>query len=199
MSQERLMIRRLFSFCCLFLALYYVFNQILVYFENADVSQFSFKQYHSTKIDKYPTYSICISPGPDELETLYQVDKIKKALNMTEIGYIEMLSGATEGSTNFSNLEFDDAKWDLGLILQSYGAYSLQSGQKILGYWDVDMSHTGTIPFAPFHTNYQNPGILCVTRNDMFYPGQTLSYEQIGMDVEIGWEIWKFIFITLAN
>ena len=146
MIQERFMIRRLYSFSCFLIALYYVINQILVFFENADVSQFSFKQYYSTKIDKYPTYSIFLSPTDDELVNLYQTEKIKEALNMTE-----MLSGATEGSTNFSNLEFDDAKWDLGLILQSYGAYSLQSGQKILGYWDVDMNHTGTIPFALSH------------------------------------------------
>ena len=184
MSQERLMIHRLFSLCCFLIALYYVFNQILVYFENADVSQFSFKQYHSTKIDKYPTYSICLSPDDYEWVNLYQSDKIKEALNMTEIGYFEMLSGVTKGIIKFSNLEFDDAKWDLGLILQSYGAYSLQTGLITLNYWDFEMNDTGTISFAPFYTSYQNPGVLCITRNEMFFPGQTISYEQIGMDVE---------------
>ena len=187
MSQKALILQRFFTFCCLVIALYYVTIQIIVYFENADVSQFSFKQYHTTKRDKYSTFSICLLPCDDELANLYQVEKIKETLDMNEIGYIEMLAGVSEGSTNFSNLEFNDAKWSLELILRSYGAYSRQTGLSTLSYWDswyVNNDIPGILPSAPFHTSYQNPGILCITRNEMFYTGQTMSYEQIGMDVE---------------
>ena len=83
---------------------------------------------------------------------------------MTEINYIGMLSGSSERKTNFSELEFDDAKWDLKLILESYGAYSQQTGLKTLDYWDTEIADTGSISSAPFHTGYQNPGKLCTTK-----------------------------------
>ena len=182
--EQKLIIQRSFSVICVMIALYYVSNQIIIFCENKDVSHFSFKQYHSTSTDKYPTHTICLSPGADELETLYQTDKISETLGMTEVNYIGMLSGSTQGRTNFSVLEFDDAKWDLKLILESYGAYSLQTGLKTLHYWDTEIADIGSISSSPFHTGYQNPGKLCITRNEQFYPHQTISYEQIGMNVK---------------
>ena len=53
-----------------------------------------------------------------------------------------------------------------------------------MNYWDTELKDLGTIPFAPHHVGYQHPTLLCITRNEMFYPGQTISHEQIGIDVE---------------
>jgi hypothetical protein len=168
-------------FCVLF-AGYYGIKQVLDYLENEDVSRISFKQYHNEKDDKYPTFSICISPNEENIDTLYQADKIMQTLHIDEDIYFGMLSGDPLGKPNFSKLEFDDAKWDLKLVLKSYGAF----GHKVhtLSYWDDELYEVNDLSLIPFHSGYQNPGRLCITRDDIFYPYKTIKYEEVQIDPE---------------
>ena len=102
------------------LAIYFVTKQILQYQENADKSSFYFKKYHQEEEDKYPTFSICFYADDRYPGTLYQEDVINDTLGIDALEYQNMLLGDSIGPTNFSLLEYDDAKWDLRIILNQY-------------------------------------------------------------------------------
>ena len=96
---------------------YYGIKQVLDYMENGDVSRISFKQYHNQRSDIYPTFSICLDPKEENIDTLFQAERIMETLDIDERDYFGRLHGNTPGRTNFSKLEFDDAKWDLRYLL----------------------------------------------------------------------------------
>ena len=121
-------------------ALLFIYNQVCGYLRNEDVSVISYRKYSNTDEDKYPTFTICWSPRYYDL--LFREERIKKTMAMTGAAYYRMLNGAkVKGNriTNFSSLEFDDAKWDLlYYILTYYGAYNRKKDP--IKYWDTEIS-----------------------------------------------------------
>ena len=173
------LIHGIFLLFCVLIAGYYGINQVLDYLENEDVSRIFFKKYHNGRDDKYPTFSVCIWPNTENIDNLYQAERIMQTLDIDEDSYFGMLSGDPTGRPNFSKLEFDDAKRDLKLVLKSYGAFGHK--QHNLNYWDEEVND---LSLTPFHSGYQTPSRLCITRDDIFYPHQTIKYEEVQMDLE---------------
>ena len=157
------------------LATYFVTKQILHYGKNHDKSSFHFKRYHTTKEDNYPTFSICFVADDRYPITLYQDDIINNTLNVETIVYQNMMIGKTIGTTNFSLLQYDDAKWDLRIMLNSY---QMNDKLKQLRYWDDEME----IWKSPFYIGYQDPFQICMTRNSTFEPGKTMYVEYLRLD-----------------
>ena len=150
--------------------------------ENGDVSRISFKQYHNQRSDIYPTFSICLDPKEENIDTLFQAERIMETLDIDERDYFGRLHGNTPGRTNFSKLEFDDANWDLKYLLAFYGAFGHK--EHTLNYWDDELYEVDSFSFIPFHSGYQSPSRLCITRDDIFYPHQTIKYEEVQIDPE---------------
>ena len=74
---------RSFQFIGFVLATYFASIQVADYWKNENASLISFTKYHTTKNDKYPTFSICYTPGdPFYYEYLYQEEKIKEYLGI---------------------------------------------------------------------------------------------------------------------
>ena len=110
----------LFHLIGIFLAFYFVTKQVLQYQKNDDKSSFFFKQYHATTEDRYPTFSIFFYADLRYPGTLYQNDLINDTLGIDPSDYMNMLNGYTTGSTNFSLLQYDEARWDLRIMLNRY-------------------------------------------------------------------------------
>ena len=78
-----------FNLIGIFLATYFVTKQILHYGKNHDKSSFHFKRYHTTKEDRYPTFSICFLADQDPT-TIYQDDMINNTINVKTLHYQNM-------------------------------------------------------------------------------------------------------------
>ena len=184
----KILISRSFSIICYFFAGYCSLVQVLDYITNADVSLVTYKKYNEEPADRYPTFSICLRPSFDEMleygNNLYQEEKLNQSLGMSGADYFSMLIGASfegDGLTNFSLLEFDDAKWDLTIMIRSYGVYSNQD--EPLMYWDSEDTNA-SIPNSLFYPGYQSPGRVCFTRNNSYYPFKGILIERMYLDVE---------------
>ena len=159
----------IFHLLGLLLASYFIAKQIIQYYKNDDKSTVSMRRYHTTPEDKYPTFSICFTANPRYPDTLYQEEIVKATLGIDARDYKSALSGSSKQHVNFSILEYDEAKWDLLLILRSYSVYNKK--ERVLNYWDDDhINSTDT----PFFQGYQDPGQLCITRKNEFYSGEII-------------------------
>ena len=184
----RIFISRSFATICFFLAGYYMLSQVVEYLKNEDVSVFSYKRYNDAPREKYPTFSICLWPSIDDIleygNNLYQEQTIQRNLNMSGVDYFDMLTGSSfrgDGLTNFSLLQFDEAKWELSKMISTYVAYSNQ--EEPLVYWDTEISNT-SVPTFLFYPGYQSPDRFCFTRNNSYFPSKRIHTEIVHLDVE---------------
>ena len=184
----RIFISRSFAATCFFLAGYYMLSQVADYLKNEDVSAFTYKRYNEEPSDIYPTFSICLWPSVDDIlgyeNNLYREKTIQQNLNMSGADYYEMLIGSSfrgNGFTNFSLLQFEDAKWELSKMISSYVAYSNQ--EEPLVYWDTDITNA-SIPNSLFYPGYQSPFRFCFTRNNSYYPSKRIHTERMVLDDE---------------
>ena len=186
----KLLFTRSISITCYFLAGYYSLLQVLDYMKNEDVSLLTYRKYNDEPTDKYPTFSICLSTiGSDALleydNVLYREETIQQNLNMTGADYYNMLIGGSfrgDELTNFSLLQFEDAKWELMKMISIYVA---DNNEETLEYWDEDLSNT-SLPNSLFYPGYQSPDRLCFTRNKSYIPSKPIVRETVYLDVE-GW------------
>ena len=151
----------LFHLIGIFLAFYFVTKQVLQYQKNDDKSSFFFRRYHTTPDDRYPTFSVCFDADLRYPDTLYQFDLINDTLGIDSSDYMDMIYGITTGPTNFSTLQYDEAKWDLRLMLNTYSMSDYRRDE--LQYWDDEDWEMWQ---APFFAGYQDIATLCITRND---------------------------------
>ena len=183
----KLLFTRSFSITCYFLAGYYSLLQVLDYMKNEDVSFVTYKKYNDEPDDMYPTFSICLWPDIDDIEyedNLYQEETIQQNLNMSGADYYGMLIGGSfrgDGLTNFSLLQFDDAKWELSKMINKYGMYN--NREETLVYWDTNFSNESK-PNSLFYPGYQSPDRFCFTRNNSYFPSERISEERMYLDVE---------------
>ena len=194
----QILISRSFAATCFFLAGYYIVSQVVEYMKNEDVSVFAYKRYNNEPSDKYPTFSICLWPSVNDIfeyeNNLYREQNIQQILNITGTDYFNMLIGSDfrgDGTTKFSLLQFNDAKWDLSQMISSYGAYSNQ--EETLVYWDPNISNT-SIPNSLFYPGYQSPDRFCFTRNNSFFTSKPIHMERVYIDVE-NWIGELFIYL----
>ena len=177
---------RSFQFIGFLLATYFASIQVADYWKNESASLISFTKYHTTKNGKYPTFSICYTPGdPSYYEYLYQDEKIKEYLGLNTSIYNSMIMGQQplNRMKNFTLLEFDEAKWDLMIyMLRYYGAY--EHMDKTVKYWDSEGSNISEIPF---YVAYQDFTQLCITRREFYEIDGIVSYEDVFLDTE-NWE-----------
>ena len=96
-------------------------SQVVEYLKNEDVSVFSYKRYNDAPREKYPTFSICLWPSVDDIlgyeNNLYRERTIQQNLNMSGADYFNILMGNSlkgDGFTNFSMLQFEEAKCECG-------------------------------------------------------------------------------------
>ena len=76
------------------------------------------RTFNTLEKDKYPTFSLCLTVeeseeqwrNPEIIKNFYQTDRINETLYISMSEYYEMLQGDSHGKTNFSLLEFDQAK-----------------------------------------------------------------------------------------
>ena len=167
-------VNAIFLLLCLSLAIHFVSKQIFQYRKNDDKSSISFKRYHTTKDDKYPTFSVCFSIDGSYPETLFQDDIIKAKLDIDASDYHYMLIGLLKGKTNFSLLEYDEAKWDLLLMFEEFLINTFDGNPVV--HWTNDNHETSQ---APFFTGYQDPMELCLTRNNNFSSKITIHRENL--------------------
>lgn len=167
----------LFHLIGIFLAFYFVTKQVLQYQKNDDKSSFFFKRYHTTPEDRYPTFSICFSADLRYPGTLYQDDVLNDTLAMDPSDYMNMLTGFTTGPTNFSILQFDEAKWDLRIMLNTYSMSDYRRDE--LQYWNTEGWEMWQAPFFP---EYQDSAQLCITRNDTFDLKSMIYAEFVNLD-----------------
>ena len=193
----RIFISRAFAVTCFFLAGYYMLSQVANYLKNEDVSLFTYKRYNDEPSDKYPTFSICLWPSVDDIlgyeNNLYRERTIHQNLNMSGADYFNMLIGSSlkGDGTNFSMLQFDEAKWELSKMISSYGAYSNQ--EETLVYWDTNKTNT-SIPNFLFYPGYQSPFRFCFTRNSSYFPSMRIHTEKMVLDDE-NWIGDLFIYL----
>ena len=174
---------RSFQFIGFLLATYFASIQLADYWKNESASLISFTKYHTTKDDKYPTFSICYTPG-DALywDHLYDEEKTKKHLGIDASTYESMIMGVEPLNSlkNLSLLEFDEAKWDLQIyMLQQYAAY--EDMYKVIKYWDLESYNISEIPF---YVAYQDFTQLCITRSEFYEIDGIVSYENLYLDTE---------------
>ena len=140
------------------------------------------RTFNTLEKDKYPTFSLCLTVeeseeqwrNPEIIKNFYQTDRINETLYISMFEYYEMLQGDSHGKTNFSLLEFDQAKRN---ILTSVFYESTNLSDRTLQGWYFDEANESSLLFAPFHVEYQEPHMLCITRNDTFLIKQTMATE----------------------
>ena len=174
---------RSFQFIGFLLATYFASIQVADYWKNESASLISFTKYHTTKDDKYPTFSICYTPS-DAIywDHLYDEEKTKKHLGIDASTYESMIMGVEplNKSKIFSLLEFDEAKWDLQIyMLQQYAAH--EDMYKAIKYWDLEGYNISEIPF---YVAYQDFTQLCITRSEFYEIDGIVSYENLYLDTE---------------
>ena len=186
---------RSFQFIGFLLATYFASIQLADYWKNENASLISFTKYHTTKNDKYPTFSICYTPGDIfYYEYLYQEEKIKEYLGINASIYNSMMMGfePLNRLKTFTLLEFDAAKWDLLIyMLGSYGAY--EHMDKTIKYWDFEGYNISEIPF---YVAYQDFTQLCITRSEFYEIDGIVSYENLFLNTE-NWDRSGVTFVVV--
>ena len=181
---RKLLFTKSFSITCYFLAGYYSLLQVLDYMKNEDVSLLTYKKYNVEPTDRYPTFSICLDPTDDDILDLYQEETIQQHLNISVADYFDMLTGGSirdDGLTNFSLLQFDDAKREL---LKMISIYTMKNrNEEPLVYWDPDVSNASELNSLFYH-GYQSPDRFCFTRNNSYIPSKQIIREIVYLDVE---------------
>ena len=141
--EHKKIIFRLFHLLLFFLAAYYVVKQFLQFLKNEDSSAMAFKRFNSFEKDKYPTFSVCLAEefgnwhDMKTIENFYQANKINETLGISVLDYYELLIGMgfkkdPNRKTNFSTLEFDQAKRNM---LNSMGSMTLSVRDEELQNW----------------------------------------------------------------
>ena len=181
---RKLLFTKSFAITCYFLAGYYSILQVLDYMKNEDVSLLTYKKYNVEPTDRYPTFSICLDPTDDDILDLYQEETIQQHLNISVADYFDMLTGGSirdDGLTNFSLLQFDDAKREL---LKMISIYTMKNrNEEPLVYWDPDVSNASELNSLFYH-GYQGPDRFCFTRNNSYIPSKQIIREIVYLDVE---------------
>ena len=166
----------IFHIIGILLAIYFVSMLILQYEKNEDKSSFYFQKYHTSKEHKYPTFSICFDFDLRYPDTFYQSDIINETLHIEASDYYNMLLGETTGLTNFSLLQYDEAKWDLRIMVSRYIMVDYKQN------WLHDWNDSFNTSDLPFFVGYQDPSTICITRNDTFYPKNSIYSEFVSLD-----------------
>lgn len=192
----KIVIKRCFKLTCFAVAVFVIYKQVCDYLRNEDVSVISYRKYNEDICDKYPTFTICLNPTIDDLlyysNILYREEKLNEVLKISGPNYYEMLIGTDfkgNGVTNFSLLEFDDAKYNLFSMVVQYWAYSHK--EEPLVYWERDSDVNLN---SLFHQGYQDPGCLCFTRSEMSYPSKRVHKENIILN-SLNWNGDLFIYL----
>ena len=172
-----------------FLTAFYVTKQFLEFLQNKDSSAMMFRKYNDLEKDKYPTFSICLTiedlegdetwRNKDIIRNFYKENKINDVFSKDVSYFYEALQGHAVENSSFSLLEFDEAKRNLlksiYLEIVSFSGVALQS-------WYYDESNSSSLALAPFYVAYQEPEMLCITRNDTLYQKKTIATESFVMN-----------------
>ena len=73
---------RAFDCICVILAVYMTWKQLLIYFQNEDFSEISFKRFTDGTGYNYPTYTICLEDN--NLQQIFLTTKVKTKRNCPE-------------------------------------------------------------------------------------------------------------------
>ena len=172
----------IFQLFCVCLATYFGILQVLDFVENADRSAFSLRSFNKETKDKYPTFSICIDGkapmGLSANDHFYDADKINKFMGITTDEYLSTLLGTAGNVTNISMLDFDNVTKSL-LNIVSYSHIRNKTFFAI-DQWDPGYAKSD----LSFHTSFQHPYRLCITRNYKHSPLQIILDEECRINIE---------------
>ena len=172
-----------------FLTAFYVTKQFLEFLENKDSSAMMFRTYNDLEKDKYPTFSMCLTiedldgdetwRNTDIIRNFYQEKIINEVFGKDISYFYGALQGHAEKNLSFSSLEFDQAKRNL---LKSIYLRIIGFNGVVLQSWYYDESNSSSLALAPFYVAYQEPQMLCITRNDTFYQKKKIATEHLVMN-----------------
>ena len=113
---------QVFRIVCIIIALWMSVDLIIRYFDNKDKASVSYKRFHDSSLDRYPTYTLCfkIEKRPEGIAkiepTNFYKDSYLKQFNLTKLDYLSILWGDVSHGKANSNLEMMYNKTDLSKI-----------------------------------------------------------------------------------
>ena len=174
--------KNIFQLSCTALAIYMTVIMIQRFVGNDDTTSIVYRRYNQTPRDQYPTYSICFK-GPNL--HWYQGIRIWKSYGVTSENYERMLMGEASASMytyNYTSRLYHKTQATLNMgsdnnITQFHLKITdILSEVEFVTLYSKNTMRWPKISLEnpPFSVGYEDPGLLCFTRDSKDYSADTI-------------------------
>ena len=165
-----------FTLLCVFLAVYTVFQQVVKFQMNEDVSTISYRRFNEIPQDLYPTISFCFSRVQVLLSGcnngIYDQEFLKKKFGINNCKFEQILRGKSYGKefdmSRILSVNIDDLSMQPKAILSKF--WTIDHRNIKARFWDNERDNISKEKL-PIYISHRTPQKICLSRKTNFDPG----------------------------
>ena len=151
-----------FQMTCIGLVVFMIYQQFKLYMDNQNSSSVSYRKFHQSQQDVYPTFSLCLHSSQGGILMENNFDRLAMKGNKGIDSYHRMLVGHDDINEEFPDHDFDNIAMD---VLEEFIDISV-SYTKNDGRVNPWIRSINTTEESPFYKSYQDPYFRCITKSD---------------------------------